>query len=371
MKSTFEHFDKEKIPSVTIAVFCLFFVVSCGLITRTFSSADSGSNTNSNTDTLNANGTTTTSYDGEKFQKLLDKGHEIEKISFTVKLDPQPKLNGKVYVFNNTEAKSVYRYDDGISFYRKANNLEELQTVIRINCRKGKYIGDFQKNDNGYITRAKGFGNECEVSLIDYPSGIIFDRKTFSNNEKRDIISQRDVKGEIYLNPPPVGDISRYINSLPVNEIAPNMTSLDENELIRLPTTVSLNSDAAIKGKIAFARKFEKGDAGQSPVEIDGYAINDFPFDKRAVKPEEIETLVKITCGKGDKIGQKGEAVQYSNRCEVSLIDYKTLTVFAQKTIENKNLDNTPAAKDSKAKIWITDLPEAEIANYLKNLPAS
>lgn len=361
--------DAKNFLSPVIAVFCLFFVASCGVISRNFARTDS--NSVASTNTSNANETKSPSYDKEKFQKLLDAGKEVEKMSLPVKLDPKPTLKGKVFVFRNIEAGYKNDYGDGISGYRKANSLEDLQTAIRVNCRKGKSLGDFQSNSNGIESRAKGYGIECNVALIDYQSRIIFDQKTFSNNERQDLVSSKDVKAGVYLNPPPVGDITRYINSLPVDKIAPEMTLLDEKELIRLPTTVSLKPDAALKGKIKFARKYEDGDISQAPAKIDGYLDNSFPLSKATSTPAELETLIKIVCGKGDKIGQSGKTTQYGNRCEISVIDYKTLSVIAQKVVENKILDDNPSAKDAGVKIWVTKFPKEEIENYLKSLPTS
>ena len=348
-----------------VAAFCLFFVVSCGLMTRR--SADNTSNSTGNSNASNASEAKSSSYDKEKFEKLLAAGDEIEKMTLPVKGDPKPMLKGKVHVFRNTEAASN-NYGDGISSYRKANSLEELQTAIRVNCRKGKSLGDFQSNSNGIVSRAKGFGIECEVALIDYPARVIFDQKTFSNNESQDLVSSRDVTAGVYLNSPPVGDITRYITSLPVDKVIPEMTSLDEKELIRLATTVSLKSDASLKGKIKLARQYEEADISQNPVKIDGYLSSFFPSAKLASKPEELETLIKIVCGKGDKIGQFGKTTQYSNRCEVSVIDYKTLTVVAQKVIENTTVDDNPSS-NNVTRIWVTKMPEKEIENYLKSLP--
>ncbi len=370
---TSERFAARNFLSLSVAVFCLFFVASCGLITRNFTPADNSSNTAGNSNASNADDAKSSSYDKEKFQKLLDAGAEIERMTLPVKLDPKPTLKGKVFVFANVEASRGKGYADGISSYRKANSLEELQTAIRVNCRKGRSLGNFQSNSNGIESRAEGFGIDCEVALIDYPARFIFNQKTFSNNESQGLVSSKDVRAGVYLNPPPVGDIMRFINALPIDKVAPEMTSLDEKELIRLPTTVSLKSDAALKGKIKLARQYEEGDISQSPVMIDWYSsiYSIFPSEKFASKPDELETLVKIVCARGDKIGQSGKTAQYSNRCEVSLIDYKTLTVVAQKTIENKALDDNPSAKSAGVKIWVTKFPKEEIENYLKSLLTS
>ncbi|HKO96533.1 MAG TPA: hypothetical protein VJU86_06065 [Pyrinomonadaceae bacterium] len=365
LKST--RLNSRNLQPLVVAVFCLFLVVSCKLFTKNSAPANNTGNSNGST----ASESKSPSYDREKFQKLLDAGTAIEQMNLPVKRDPQPMLKGKVFVFTNVEASRGKGYDDGISSYRKADSLEELQTAIRVNCRKGKSLGTFQNNSNGIDSRAEGFGIDCEVALIDYPARAIFEQKNFSNNESQDLISSKNVRAGVYLNPPPVGDITRYLNSLPVDRVDPEMTSLDEKELIKLPTTVSLNSDAALKGKIKLARQYEEAHISQAPVIIDGYLSSIFPSSKLATKPEELETLVKIVCGRGDKIGQTGKTAQYSNRCVVSLIDYKSLTVVAQKTIENKSLDTNPSAESAGVKIWVTKFPAAEIESYLKSLPAS
>jgi hypothetical protein len=349
-----------------VAVVCLFLVASCGLMKRNSAPADNSSNSNTS-----SSPEAKSSYDSEKFKKLLDAGDEIETLDLPVKPDPKPMLKGKVFVFTNVEASRGKGYDDGISSYRKANSLDELQTAIRINCRKGKSLGAFGSNSNGIERRAEGFGIECQVALIDYTARVIFDQKNFSNNESQDLISSKNVSAGVYLNPPPVGDITRYINSLPVDKVAPEMTSLDEKELIKLPTTVALTADAALKGKIKLARQYEEADISQAPVKIDGYLSSIFPSAKLATKPDELETLVKIVCGRGDKIGQTGKTAQYANRCVVSLIDYKSLTVVAQKIIENKSLDTNPSAESAGVRVWVTKFPSEEIESYLKSLPTS
>jgi len=350
-----------------VAVFCLFLVASCKLIGRNSAPADNTGNSN----VSNSSEAKSPAYDKEKFQKLLDAGATVEKMNLPLKPDPKPMLKGKVFVFTNIEASRGKGYENGISSYRRADSLEELQTAIRVNCRKGKSLGNFGSNSNGIERRAEGFGIECEVALIDYPGHVIFDQKNFSNNESQELITSRNVSAGVYLNPPPVGDITRYINSLPVDKVDPEMTSLDEKELIRLPTTVSLKSDAALKGKIKLARQYEEADISQAPVIIDGYLSSIFPSAKLAAKPEELETLIKIVCGRGDKIGQTGKTAQYSNRCVISLIDYKALTVVAQKTIENRSLDDNPSAESAGVRIWVTKFPSAEIESYLKSLPTS
>jgi hypothetical protein len=51
---------------------------------------------------------------------------------------------------------------------------------------------------------------------------------------------------------------------------------------------------------------------------------------------EEIATLVKIVCGKGEAIMGTSPTL-YANKCDVSLIEFKTKTLFAKKSFENNS----------------------------------
>ncbi len=81
--------------------------------------------------------------------------------------------------------------------------------------------------------------------------------------------------------------------------------------------------------------------------------------------------MVRIVCVRGSLIGKVEKTTQYSSKCEISLIDYKTLGVFAQKTIENKTLEGTGAAKSSESSRRVVGPPEQEIESYLKSFPGA
>ena len=334
-------------------------------------------NSNSNSNPANSSSSSNTansssSYDSGKYKELLDKGSEIEKLSLPVKLDPKAAIKGKVFFVENSPARARNAdYDQGISDYRKAGNLEELETVVRITCAKGKFLGDYFREVSGTKQSVKAYGIDCQVSLIDYLARAVVAQKTFSNNESGEAILERSVAGE-QINPPPVGDMTSYINSFSVDKVLPTMARLDEKELVRLPTTINLKPDAAVRGKIKIVQKYEKGDLGSNLYSfIEGADYFGLPRERFADKPEELETLVKIVCVKGSPIGRVEKTAQYSSKCEVSLIDYKTLSVFAQKTIENKTLDESPPAQSSTSKNWVVGPPKQEIESYLKSFPPS
>lgn len=346
--------------------------VSCARTgTREVGSSPNSNTANSNTANSNT-ANSSSSFDSGKYKELLEKGAEIEKLSLPVKLDPKAVIKGKVFVVESMPARARNAdYDQSISDYRKAGSLEELETVIRINCSKGKFLGDYSRDVSGSKVTTKAYGVNCQVSLIDYPARAVVAQKSFSNNEGGEALIERSVVGE-HVNPPPVGEIISYINSFQVDKVLPAMSRPDEKELVRVPTTLALKPDAAIRGKIKIVQKLEKGDLGSNLFSfIEGSDNYGFPYERIANNVGELETVVRVVCVKGSPIGRVEKSAQYSSRCEVSLIDYKTLSVVAQKTIENKTLDESPAAKSSYIKNWVVGPPKQEIESYLKSFPSA
>lgn len=326
--------------------------------------------------TANANATNaSSSFDSGKYKELLDKAAELAKLDLPVKLDPKAAIKGRVFFVESVEARSRYAdYDQGISDDRKAKSLEELETVIRINCSKGKFLGEYAKRYSTSslgTTPVKAYGVNCQVSLIDYPARVVVAQKSFSNNEGGEALTERSVGGE-HVNPPPVGEITSYINSFQVDKVLPTMSRPDEKELVRLPVTVDLKPDAAVGSKIKVVQKHERGDLDSNQFSfIEGSESFGFPYERIAQKPEELETVFRIVCVRGSLIGKVEKTTQYSSRCEVSLIDYKTLSVLAQKTIENRTPEETGAARSSESSRWVVGPPKQEIEGYLKSFPGT
>lgn len=316
-------------------------------------------------------------FDEKKLKELLDKKAELAKLSPPVKLDLKAMIKGKVLFVGNFESgfSNEKYYKSGISQYRMANNLDELETVIRVICSKGKFLRSYKSTRlSNYENIIKAYAIDCKVSLIDYRAAAVVAQKTFSHSERDDFISESKVSGGEYLTPAPVGDIISYINSFQIDKVLPTMTGLDEKELLRLPTSVNLKPDAALKGKIKIVERYDEGEISRTSTYFTrfggDYVYYGLPSDKFTNKPEELETLVKIVCSKGSLIGKVEKTTQYSSKCEVSLIDYKTLSVFAQKIIENKTLDQT-AEKNDRQKEWVVKKPDSEIESYLKSFPTS
>jgi hypothetical protein len=321
---------------------------------------------NSNTNSANAANTNSASTrpprDEAKYKELWDKQAELAKLTPPLKLDPKAMIKGKVLVVGNLNTKHGH-VDDGISSLRKAESLEELETLIQVDCSKGRFLSNYEKG-------VKGYASVCKVSLIDYRTPAVIAQKTFTNTEREEVIRELDVRDNEYVAPHPVGDIRSYIDSFQVNKVMPMGILLDEKELLKLATTLSLNPSATLKGKIKVVDKYEDGSIYNYLIynktsSIEMYGL---PSSKFTHTPEELETLVRVICSRGSIIGKVGNLTQYSNRCEVSLIDYKTLTVFANKIVENKNL-NQNVYSGGLPGAWVVERPKQEIEDYLKNFP--
>ena len=87
---------------------------------------------NANAANANASGSSS-SFDSGKYEELMAKVKELEDSSLPVKLDPKAAIKGKVFFDESLEARSRHAdYDRYIPDDRKARNLEELGTVVRI-----------------------------------------------------------------------------------------------------------------------------------------------------------------------------------------------------------------------------------------------
>lgn len=350
---------------------CLFFTTSCGLIISRFTPTRQNTNTtvansaNSNS-TISTN--SNTSFDSGKYKKLLDKRDEFVKLSPPLKLDPKAAIKGKVF-FITENLGSDNNLNDVFSDVREAKSLDELETIVRLVCKKGRFIGSYENmSADSYKRSIKAYGVECEAALIDYRQNAIVAQKKFSNNKREEVISDKYFSGDEYQNPPPMGEIARYIHDFPIDKALPEMTALYAKELIKLLVSVNLKPDAAIRDKIKIVRKIEEGAMdGSYFVKIDDYENFGFPFNKIALAPKELETLVKIICRQGSPIGKNGKTTQYSSKCEVSIIDYKTSSVIAQKNFENKTPDEDVSEYHD---VWVVKMPKQEIEDYLKSIPA-
>jgi hypothetical protein len=145
-------------------------------------------------------------------------------------------------------------------------------------------------------------------------------------------------------------------------------------ELAKLSPPLKLNPTAKVKGKVAWV---EKNGSITTMKFFDGYykEINNLDVELYgltekmvAYKPEEIDTLIQTICTKGEIIGRyEGGIIGYANNCTVSLIDYKSNVIFAQKTITNSTPDKSVSSLYDTGKEYTMLPPTSEVGDYVKS----
>lgn len=337
-----------------------------------------------------------------KFDAMRMKAEELAQLSPPLKLEENPRIKGKVAVIIKdrdiaAEIKGFDQYFDGYSLSnyetyglakrRLATRLEEIETLIQILCDKGDEITTFE---NG----VKGYENFCKVSLIDYKNNLIIAQDTFRNNRPPPKIDDiyKDIGEFVFLKPDDL--IGEFITKFPLEKLNDPTTLVplnDDNgrygkyhsfkniasELARIDLPINLNEKAEIKGKVAIAQVNYNGEAeliGFDPYgkEFYQYELDRFGFakNKMAESEDEIDTLIKIICRKGEILKMIGQTAVYSNKCEVSLIDYKQSIAIAQKTFEGKLIYGEVKTEIFPIQ-YVVNSPNREIENFVKSFPKS
>ena len=351
----------------------MFLVSGCGLFMKAFSGpASSANSAEQQTNTTNSS-PASPSFDSAKYSELLSKREELAKKSFPARLDQEVVIKGKVFVAasNLEKFSDTDKIEKQFADYRLAKSLDEVGTVVQINCSKGRYVTTYVgKNDES----VKGFAVDCKVSLVDHTAGITVAQKNFSNSKPPEVIKsiEADAKGE-YLMPRPLGDISKYLHSFLVDREMPSPNILSDKELLRLRVKPATGATATIKGKAMIAQRSEYGEINPvvSNTDYSGLGLSyGLTYDRLSSQPNEVKTIVKIICTKGNQIGKVGNTTQFSNRCVVSLIDRESLTLLAEKTIENRAVDQRARQEDFPMN-WIVSVPKGEIEAYIRSLPVA
>ncbi len=143
-------------------------------------------------------------------------------------------------------------------------------------------------------------------------------------------------------------------------------------ELAKFVPTVKLDSKAKLKGRIAIVEK-GKYDAEMKGFdayykEINETSLSSYNMTKEMIAktPEEIDSLVQIICTKGKLIGRyEGNIPGYANNCKVSMIDYRSKTAFAQKTLINSKPEKSISSVYEGGE-YIVIPPISEISDYIK-----
>jgi hypothetical protein len=134
-------------------------------------------------------------------------------------------------------------------------------------------------------------------------------------------------------------------------------------ELMDLPTTEKLSSNQKITGKVAVVETYPN-----LPVSLEGFKPDGtidqlsmffFAPQRKAQTLDEIDTLVKVACRQGKTIADSSP-ISYASECDVSVIDYKTKTIFAKKSFENSRIPVGGATSN------VAPSPTEEIKQYLR-----
>jgi hypothetical protein len=136
-------------------------------------------------------------------------------------------------------------------------------------------------------------------------------------------------------------------------------------ELMNTQAAEKLDPAARISGKVAVVESYFN-----RPVALEGFHADGtvdhlsaffFSPQRKAQSVEEIDTLVKIDCQKGAAIAASSPTM-YASQCDVSLIDFKTKTLFAKKRFENNSTFNGVSPSNPN----LARTPSEEIKAYLR-----
>jgi len=116
---------------------------------------------------------------------LAARADELMYLAVTEKLDDAMKIKGKIAVveeYPNTPLSLEGFKPDGtidrLSQYffspeKKAQTLAEIDTLVKVVCRKGRSIGNSTK---------EVYASECDVHVIDFKTKTLFNKKKFENS---------------------------------------------------------------------------------------------------------------------------------------------------------------------------------------------
>lgn len=334
------------------------------------------------------------------YKPLLDKAEEFAKMSPPQKIEANPIIKGKIvmvqkdrdyqarilgidYEGKKLQSMDIERY--GFSTSRIAANLDEIDTLIQLSCNKGKYIGVYEGGIAAYA-------NVCKTTVIDYKTPAIVAQKTFTNSSPPDKIttSSKDSSGEYVLMSP--NELGEYLSSLPLGKLPTPLVELPfdssggaygkytgfrnlVSELVRVSVPENIDANAKIKGKLAYVLQDAGGKAELKGIDGMGKELYKYDYEKWGVgserlaeKIDEVETLIKVICKKGERLGAVRRTTVFAQKCEVSIIDYKAFNVVAKKSFENKVMD-----KDVDTNIYpsqyVVLYPYNEMDEYIKAFP--
>ncbi len=288
---------------------------------------------------------------------------------------------GKIYYLNDKNRKDQYRswdstYSDGSNqfFYRVGvhaeadaakNEHELLADCVGKEVWKKTPLKDKSGKEIGAITICRSIESGKEKNILggfQYSLGISNDKqtvglRTFSKNVNSEMIE--------------------FFKSLPLNSQV-DLAVLDEllaskpdksitaDELQKMSPSVKVAAKPYLKGKTVVVES--------ASLSTGNYITDE---SKRATLPDEIGSIVQISCEKSKKIGDymvKGEIVPaYSSLCKVAVIDNTIPAIIAQKNFANRELPKTTTFTTLNGQLtaqeYVAPYSIGEIKTYIQNLP--
>ena len=139
---------------------------------------------------------------------------KLSAVSPPVKPASAPYLKGKTaVVVTGTYSEGVKTEEYIKDPAMQANLMDEIGSIVKVDCGKGGSIGQYVLKDKG--TKIPAFSSFCKVSVIDNTIPAVIAQKTFTNSTMVDnYITDVDKKGNLY-------DYNKeYVASFPTSEIA-------------------------------------------------------------------------------------------------------------------------------------------------------
>jgi hypothetical protein len=159
-------------------------------------------------------------------EKLLPKAEEYANLSYPVKEERDPTIKGRVVLVSNIYGESpryeikgykqwsgaddpkVYSY--GVS--TSASTPEEVKTVVRVKCDKGKELGTVQNTKYTMLTESY-YSSVCEVLVADMDARTIIARKTFENAKPVNTVVNLMKPDKVYMTEPSP-DLTTFLRNM-------------------------------------------------------------------------------------------------------------------------------------------------------------
>lgn len=169
-------------------------------------------------------------------------------------------------------------------------------------------------------------------------------------------------------------DITDFLTNIPyyadLDFSGLNFAQLISSQNVKLQTAkeikefsppVRITSQPYLKGKVVVVDQYDK-------IDTEEY-ISD--STKRSVSPEEIESIIQISCDKGRSIGTyntpEGMIPAYSNVCKIRVIDTTIPAVIGEKTFTSTELPQTIQVYKGQTE-YTPAPPTEEMQNFVKKL---